>query len=47
MLLWTIYQEGFVYLRVGYASAMTVIFLAVLIVLMMLQFRVLDRRTHY
>lgn len=47
VLLWTIYQEGFVYLRVGYASAMTVIFLAVLVILMMLQFRVLDRRTHY
>ncbi|PWL17501.1 ABC transporter permease [Falsochrobactrum shanghaiense] len=47
VLLWTIYQEGFLYLRVGYASAMTVIFLAVLIVLMLLQFRVLDRRTHY
>lgn len=47
VLLWTIYQEGFVYLRVGYASAMTVVFLAVLIVLMMAQFRVLDRRTHY
>jgi multiple sugar transport system permease protein len=47
VLLWTIYQEGFVFLRVGYASAMTVIFLAVLIVLMLLQFRVLDRRTHY
>lgn len=47
VLLWTIYQEGFLYLRVGYASAMTVIFLAVLIVLMVLQFRVLDRRTHY
>jgi len=47
VLLWTIYQEGFVYLRVGYASAMTVIFLAVLVILMMLQFRMLDRRTHY
>ncbi len=47
VLLWTIYQEGFVYLRVGYASAMTVIFLAVLVILMLLQFRVLDRRTHY
>ncbi|WP_436118668.1 carbohydrate ABC transporter permease [Phyllobacterium sp. LjRoot231] len=47
VLLWTIYQEGFVYLRVGYASAMTVIFLAVLIVLMILQYRVLDRRVHY
>jgi multiple sugar transport system permease protein len=32
---------------VGYASSMTVIFLAVLILLMMLQFRVLDSRTHY
>lgn len=47
VLLYSIYQEGFVYLRVGYASAMTVIFLAVLVVLMMLQFRVLDRRVHY
>ncbi len=47
VLLWTIYQEGFVYLRVGYASAMTVIFLGVLIVLMFLQYRVLDRRVHY
>lgn len=47
VLLWTIYQEGFVYLRVGYASAMTVVFLAVLIVLMFLQYRVMDRRVHY
>lgn len=47
VLLYTIYQEGFVYLRVGYASALTVIFLAVLVVLMLLQFRVLDRRVHY
>jgi multiple sugar transport system permease protein len=47
VLLWTIYQEGFVYLRVGYASAMTVVFLAVLVVLMLVQYRVLDRRVHY
>lgn len=47
VLLHTIYQEGFVFLRVGYASAMTVIFLAVLIVMMLLQYRVLDRRVHY
>jgi multiple sugar transport system permease protein len=40
------YQEGFVYLRVGYASAMTVVFLAIL-VLMFLQYRLLDRRVHY
>lgn len=47
VLLFTIYQEGFVYLRVGYASAMTVVFLAILIVLMVVQYRVLDRRVHY
>ncbi|MEZ2131599.1 MULTISPECIES: carbohydrate ABC transporter permease [unclassified Sinorhizobium] len=47
VLLFTIYQEGFVYLRVGYASAMTVVFLAILVVLMFLQYRVLDRRVHY
>ena len=35
VLLFTIYQEGFVYLRVGYASAMTVVFLAILVVLML------------
>jgi len=47
VLLWTIYQEGFVYLRVGYASAMTVVFLAILMALMVLQYRALDRRVHY
>ena len=47
MLLFTIYQEGFVYLRVGYASAMTVVFLAILVVLMILQYRFLDRQVHY
>jgi multiple sugar transport system permease protein len=47
VLLFTIYQEGFVYLRVGYASAMTVVFLLILVVLMFLQYRVLDRRVHY
>ncbi|OCP18259.1 MULTISPECIES: sugar ABC transporter permease [unclassified Ensifer] len=47
VLLFTIYQEGFVYLRVGYASAMTVVFLAILVALMFLQYRVLDRKVHY
>lgn len=47
MLLFTIYQEGFVYLKVGYASAMTVVFLAILVVLMILQYRFLDRQVHY
>ena len=47
VLLFTIYKEGFVYLRVGYASAMTIVFLAVLVVLMFVQYRLLDREVHY
>jgi len=47
VLLFTIYQEGFVYMKVGYASAMTVVFLAILVVMMFLQYRFLDRRVHY
>ena len=47
VLLWTIYQEGFVFLHVGAASAMAVIFIAVLLVLIVLQTRALDRRVHY
>jgi multiple sugar transport system permease protein len=31
----------------GYASAMTVVFLAVVLVLMALQTRLIERRTHY
>ncbi|HWK45835.1 MAG TPA: sugar ABC transporter permease [Stellaceae bacterium] len=47
VLLWTIYQEGFVYLHVGYASAMTIVFVAILMVVTLLQTRVLERRVHY
>ena len=47
VLLFTIYKEGFVYLRVGYASAMTIVFLAVLVILMFLQYHLLDREVHY
>lgn len=47
VLLWTIYQEGFVFLRLGSASAMAVIFVAVLLVLIALQTRVMDRKVHY
>lgn len=47
VLLFTIYQEGFVYLKVGYASAMTTVFLAILVVLTFLQYRVQDRQVHY
>ncbi|ARO13819.1 inner membrane putative ABC superfamily sugar transporter permease [Ketogulonicigenium robustum] len=47
VLLFTIYQEGFVYLRVGYASAMTVVFLVILVGLMVLQYRTQDKGVHY
>ncbi len=46
-LLWVIYQEGFVYLHVGTASAMAVVFIALLLVLLLIQTRVLDRKVHY
>jgi multiple sugar transport system permease protein len=47
VLLFTIYHEGFVYLHVGVASAMTVVFLVILMVLTFLQYNVLDKRVHY
>ncbi len=47
VLLWTIYEEGFIYLHLGNASAMAVVFVAVLLVLIVLQTRVLDKRIHY
>jgi multiple sugar transport system permease protein len=47
VVLWTIYQEGFVFLRVGYASAMTVALVLVLLVLTWAKHRVLERLVHY
>jgi multiple sugar transport system permease protein len=47
VLLWSIYEEGFVYLHIGTASAMAVVFVAVLLVLIVLQTRVLERRVQY
>ncbi|MCX7380687.1 MAG: sugar ABC transporter permease [Alphaproteobacteria bacterium] len=46
-LLWMIYKEGFVYLHVGAASAMAVVFIALLLFLLVLQTRVLDKQVHY
>jgi multiple sugar transport system permease protein len=46
-LLWAIYREGFVYLHVGVASAMAVVFIAVLMVLLLIQTRALERQVHY
>jgi multiple sugar transport system permease protein len=47
VLLWTIYQEGFIYLHIGPASAMAMVFIVVLLVVLIVQTRVLDRRVHY
>ena len=47
VILYTIYQEGFTYFRVGYASALTVVFVLALLVLTLVKFRLLDRSVHY
>ena len=47
LIVYTIYQEGFTFLRMGYAAAMTVVFLAVVLVLMLVQQRLMERRVHY
>jgi hypothetical protein len=47
VLLWTIYQEGFVFLHIGTASAMAVVFIVVLLTLLLIQTRILERQVHY
>lgn len=47
VLLHTIYSEGFSFLRMGYASAMTVIFIAGIFFLTQLQHASMERKTHY
>jgi multiple sugar transport system permease protein len=47
VLLYTIYKEGFVYLHIGVASAMAVVFVAVLLVLLLVQTKVLEKQVHY
>ena len=47
VLLHTMYTEGFTFLRLGYSAAITLVFLLIVLALMLLQNRVLERRTHY
>lgn len=47
VLLHTMYTEGFTYFRLGYSAAITLVFVAIVLALMLLQTRVLDRRVHY
>ena len=47
VLLYTMYTEGFTFLRLGYSAAVTLVFLALVLALMWAQTRILDRRVHY
>jgi multiple sugar transport system permease protein len=47
VLLYTLYMESFAYLRTGYGAAITVVFLLMVTALLLLQMRIMDRRTHY
>jgi multiple sugar transport system permease protein len=47
VLLYLMYQEGFTYFRIGYSAAITTVFLAVVLGLVLLQTKVLERRVHY
>lgn len=47
VLLYINYLEGFQYMRIGVAAAITVVFLAIILLLSLVQARVLERRVHY
>jgi multiple sugar transport system permease protein len=46
-LMYALYKEGFVYFKVGYASAITVVFLVILLIITYAQFYVVEKRVHY
>ncbi len=47
VLVYAMYREGFVYFKAGYASAITMVFFALVLAVTLLKFRVLERRVHY
>jgi multiple sugar transport system permease protein len=47
VLLYTMYEEGFTYFRLGYSAAITLVFLAIVLAMMWLQTKILDKRVHY
>jgi multiple sugar transport system permease protein len=47
VLLYTLYRESFEYLNTGYGAAITVVFLAMVCTLTLIQARTMDRRVHY
>jgi multiple sugar transport system permease protein len=47
VLLYSVYLEGFQYFHTAYAAALTVVFLAFILVFSVIQTFTLDRRVHY
>ncbi|MHB1123066.1 MAG: carbohydrate ABC transporter permease [Ramlibacter sp.] len=47
VLLYTMYTEGFAFLRTGYASALTVVFMLIVFAITLAKTRFLDARVHY
>ncbi len=47
VLLRTIYQEGFHYFKFGYSAAITLVFLAIVLAIMLVQTRLIDSKVHY
>ncbi|MFN4275619.1 MAG: carbohydrate ABC transporter permease [Ferrovibrio sp.] len=47
VLLYTMYAEGFEFLRSGYAAAIAVVFLVFVLILTVIKARLLDRKVHY
>jgi multiple sugar transport system permease protein len=47
VLLYVVYLEGFQYFHIGYAAALTLIFLAFILIFSVTQALTLDRRVHY
>ncbi len=47
VILYSIYLEGFQYLRTGHAAAMTVTFLLLILVMSWVQTKIIDKKVHY
>lgn len=47
VLLHLMYRDGFTYFRIGYSAAITAVFLVIVLALILVQTRVLERRVHY
>jgi multiple sugar transport system permease protein len=47
VLLYTMYQEGFSFFRAGYGAALTVVFLAFVLLLTLVKARIAEKRVHY